>query len=271
MKNKQTSFHLNFIGKSYYSQSSFENEAYKVGINRAVSFNVLKKLKFGEPILLASYIPSKPEGSCEVFGYFTLSGISHNLPSELSEKLLSNLTVANTVEGNGESVIRACGSYQTGSTSTIKETLEQLVAKIEEVLTNYSHEPSLTEKDVRSSEYDWCLCKDCVVNDDLEKIHQRISQCITEKCKCCTVKESLMNNFKWFITGKYTPLSHFLLKPITFARGIKTVEISNLHLEKQQKEPRNLIWLRDYKKRKYMPTYQKNSFGKTSDMEKYFK
>ncbi len=277
-KNKQTPpVKLTFVGSSYYTQESYEREAQRLGVSRAVSFGVLKTLKFGEPILLASYIgdPSskdktKKVGSAEVFGYFTFNGISHNLPTEYKEALLEKLTII-SLNSNKQAITRACGNYVAESSATIKENLEQLLTKIEETLTHIVHDE--TKIDPSCDLATFCICKKCA--DPYKQHHEHTDECVDKKCPCCTTREWLLdpNDFKWFMLGTYTPLQRFLIKPITFTRGIAKVTLEGLKLEKQKNEPRNLIWLQNYHKRKYMPSYLKEDFGarRNSNLDKMFK
>jgi hypothetical protein len=68
----------------------FDDEAKRFGGQRALSSNFLHSLEFGQPILLSRFISSPKElkiktGKTEIFGYFTLDEISHNLPENKRE------------------------------------------------------------------------------------------------------------------------------------------------------------------------------------------
>ena len=204
-----TKHKLIFIGKSLYTTNIFERESKRYGIQRAVSFSSLHSLKFGDPILLARYIsPPKSDnqqlGQAEIFGYFTLSGLSHNLPKPVTLELNSSLNIIKTLN-NPHSISRACGSYSIGTVTIIKDTLEELVQKIKTL-----------------------------------NIH--------------------VNKHKWFITGKYVPLTPFLLQDIKFCRGTKTVNIQSLNIVSQHTTQFSLIWIYNYRQRKYMPKLMKRRF-----------
>jgi hypothetical protein len=226
-KENNNQFKLHFIGQNMYNTEIFEAEAKHVGVNRAVPFSQLTGLKWGDPVLLARYIPvlskeerveldkeEKPKyGQAEIFGYFVINGLSHNLPSELSQELQKELNIVR-IDNNSYGVSRACGSYSVGATAYISDTLEELLKKIKEIIG--------------------------------------------------TDKEFGVNNCKWFITGKYYPLQPFILDPITFSRGLQTVTVENLNLSLQQDEQASLIWIYNYRRRGYMNMLMKKRFEQLS-------
>ena len=56
-KKTQNKFRLHYIGQEMYNTDIFEREAKKYRVQRAVAFNILKTFKWGDPVLLARYIP----------------------------------------------------------------------------------------------------------------------------------------------------------------------------------------------------------------------
>jgi hypothetical protein len=225
---KKNQFKLLFVGQQLYNTEIFENEAKRLGVNRAIAFSHLAGLKWGDPILLARYIPKyehsqsqnaeskmtvKKIGSAEIFGYFTINGLSHNLPSELSQELQKELHIVK-VDDKHHGVSRACGSYNIGAIAYISDTLEELVDKLKKLVG--------------------------------------------------TDKEFGVNSYKWFLTGKYTSLQHFILDPITFSRGLQSVTVENLNLSLQQNEPASLVWIYSYKRRGYMNKLMKQRFQQAS-------
>ena len=215
MTKTENKYKLMCVGSQLYSVNIFEKEAKMFGVQRAAPFFLLKTLKFGDQILLASYTratkdPKKREGLGEIFAYFTLNGLSHNLPPDLCHKLYEKLNIVSISLGGGR-IGRVCGSYEIGSTAMITDTLEELIQKI--------------------------------------KVLQEEGEIATP------------NHFKWFITGKYVPLTPFIIKPITFARGIKTIAIKNLNLRRQRVTQASLVWLYNYRRRTYMPTLMKERFN----------
>ena len=133
-----TEYFLHFVGQGLYSPDTFEREARRYGVQRAVTFWTLKSLNWGDKILLARFINTsekKPKkiGQAEVFGYFTLNGLTHNLPKELTQTLHSKLDVLGELSAQG-TISRACGSYSISGAVTISDSLPQLIQKIEETL-----------------------------------------------------------------------------------------------------------------------------------------
>lgn len=101
---------IHFIGKQYYSIAKFISEAKKYGISRKIAPNILKKMNFGDIILLAQ---GNSKGSI-IFGFFIFSSIL-GLKHELIEKLELEGTIALS-SNNPVQVERGCGSYSiTGS------------------------------------------------------------------------------------------------------------------------------------------------------------
>jgi len=133
-------FWLHYIGVGIYRREIFEREAVKLGVQRAIGFNLLSSLEFGQPILLAHYC-GRGSDTAEVFGYFTVTGVSHNLPKEVASELLETVNVVK-VDSTPVAVTRACGSYVVGTTAYIDETLESLVDKIKQACEKHGINPN---------------------------------------------------------------------------------------------------------------------------------
>lgn len=270
MTKREKEFKLHYVGKGMYNITSFENEAKRLGVQRALSFSQLKTLKFGDVILLARFIPEKPvmeidlkqippkltgkqlssiPPQAEVFGYFTVDGISHNLPKEETQTLTNKLDIVE-VDNTPFGVSRACGSYSVGSVAYIRDNLETLLQKIENTFTVHKEkltEPCLTPEGV----LDFCNCHKCTHGDPLE--------CIGTFCDHCTSTNfSAINSHKWFINGKYYPLTSFILSPAKFLRGIQTVKIKDLNLKTQRQANSAVVWIYNYRQRHYLPKARRN-------------
>lgn len=82
---------LHWIGNAYYSIESFIDEARIMGLSRRVPERILRKMKWGDTIFLAS--KEKKVKSPVVFGYFTLHKIQgvkvdmEDLPEHLQDKI----------------------------------------------------------------------------------------------------------------------------------------------------------------------------------------
>lgn len=270
----QKQYPIHFVGKDYYTQTSFSREATVKGVQRAVSFGNLKGLKFGDRILLANFIPSaKPDerkkkiGSAQIFGYFTLTGISHTLPPEYKEALLEKLDV---IQNNTEakSTLRACGSYICGGNATITNTLAEVLTAITETLSKTVHDKDLIEETLRMH---LCNCKRCGI--DKKDSEHEVYECIKSKCKCCTKRQWLLdpNRVKWFMVGPFIQIQPLTVTPITFTRGISKADLA-IKFPKRKPDSRSIQWLSKYEKRAYMPSYLKEDFGAKPNpqFEKYF-
>lgn len=257
---------LHFVGKSMYNINIFEREAKLQGVQRAISFNFLKKLEFGKPILLARYISPQKDidkkivepSSAEVFGYMTLNSISHNLPKKYQNKLAGLLDIVKVNDGKGEKIQRACGSYVLGETVIIKNSLEELIQKIKLALTTFEHNEDLIVQNSLDG-HPHCLCDKCSCDP------HDLQQCLEEQCDCCVIRKHIsVNKFKWFISGNYKPIKPFIIKNIKFSRGLKSVEISDLNLQEQDTDNAKLIFIYDYKQRAYMSRRLKNRLDMAS-------
>jgi hypothetical protein len=115
---------LHFIGKSYYKMDEFIKESQEVGISRAVSLNIFKKMKLGDAIILAQW----NEKYSEIFGYFVFDTIYG-----LDASNISDLEKAGIVEKNDDfqpvAVKKGCGSYVVAASYAImnKEKLMEFI------------------------------------------------------------------------------------------------------------------------------------------------
>lgn len=301
---KKEKFKLHYIGQRLYKISYFENEARQHGVQRTIPFTQLKNLSFGTPILLARYIPElktpqkcpkckkytlTPSGKidnekhtvllctqcgyrkikntnppqAEIFGYFTLDGISHNLPKEKTEQLNKKLSIIKT-DNTSKSISRACGSYSIANTTYIKDSLPELKTKIEELFREHKKEHTFTNDTNETV----CTCPQCNNTENKKKqLHPDniLAYCIQKPCNCCTfINYKLINSYKWFINGRYSPLTSFILSPAKFSRGIQTVTIKNFSLKKQRKTQASLVWLYNYRQRHYLPKAMKDKLEKNN-------
>lgn len=98
---------IHFIGKSYYTIDKFISEAKEIGVSRAVSFEVFKKMKVGDRIFLAQ----KDGKSTKIFGYFIFDSIV-GLDDQFISELKSDGYIRQISEPDySDSVERGCGEY----------------------------------------------------------------------------------------------------------------------------------------------------------------
>lgn len=140
---QRTRYLLHYIGqgRGVYSIKSFTAEARRHGVNRAFPRNMIKRLRWGDKVLLAEwrrYKEHNPDnlGDAEVFGYFIVSGLNFaNAPEGFMERLKDKLEVVWERDySGGIAVSRRCGSYSVGSAVFINDTLEETMEKVEVTL-----------------------------------------------------------------------------------------------------------------------------------------
>lgn len=133
-------YFLHFIGRGLYSKEEFVVECERHGANRAFPSFILRKMKFGDKILLAQYKADRDketnlalkQGRAEVFGYYAIHGLNLDAwqNEEFRKRLVSQLHVVATNTGGG-TISRKCGSYTIGVSYTITDELKDVIEKIE--------------------------------------------------------------------------------------------------------------------------------------------
>jgi hypothetical protein len=117
---------LHYVGRRLYNVDSFVEEAKRYGVQRAVAFHRLRSFNWGDKVLLAVYLKQ----DAEVFGYFIVEGLVHNMPPELCEKLVSQLDVVAVKDTPSRFERRRCGSYYLGGGVMVRDSLESIFEKI---------------------------------------------------------------------------------------------------------------------------------------------
>lgn len=144
-------YYLNYVGSGVYSVPVFEAEARRIGVSRGLPMRIIRTLSFGDKILLAQWNPDREEqerlrpaaqeaggkyfrvGSAEVFGYFTVSGLSFRCEDpEMVAALVSTLHVQMLVEAN-ERVDRMCGTGIIGVRYFVTDSVEDVIVKAQTV------------------------------------------------------------------------------------------------------------------------------------------
>jgi len=118
---------LHFIGNKYYSIPKFIKEAKRIGAARRVSLKVLKKMNFGDKVVVAQWDGYKTI----VFGYFiirTVGGITHDISAEVRERYGGIC-----ISPGGEVVTRGCGTYVSGACYATNAEINEICEVIEEV------------------------------------------------------------------------------------------------------------------------------------------
>ena len=118
--------YLHYIGHGLYSPKRFMNESKRYGVNRAIAFNLLSGMKWGDVILLAQHVKEE-KPTAVAFGYFTTTTLTFNLPEEVKREINTTLEekgyIIRETGGNGSPVERACGSYMITSMFFISDRL----------------------------------------------------------------------------------------------------------------------------------------------------
>ncbi len=143
-----THYNLHYAGSRLYSPEKFEAEAGRIGIARALPAFAIKNLAWGDTILLATFegrkdadgkalkdSSGKPDrwGRANAWGYFVLSGLNLDAPPELREALMRALHVIRVEKFPPIKVERECGSYFIESAAYVRESLREIVERLEGV------------------------------------------------------------------------------------------------------------------------------------------
>ncbi len=142
---------LHYIGKGLYTRKTFETEARKYGVSRAIPIKIAKSMKWGEKIFLAFFEGLKEdctEQEALVFGYFTIDKVNYQLPDELRDKFLSQLDVVHHEDytkggSEGLGVSRKCGSYSIASSTTVTNSLQECLEKYEQICLKHGINPKI--------------------------------------------------------------------------------------------------------------------------------
>lgn len=118
---------LHFVGRQYYTRKSFIREAKLYGVSRRISLQELKRMNWGDRVLLAIM-----EGkSGVVFGYFQverLAGLSPEAHEAIRDRFGGEI-----VDHGGGIVKRGCGVYVVGPTFVTPASLAEIAACLEEL------------------------------------------------------------------------------------------------------------------------------------------
>ena len=141
-------YYLHYVasGKTgIYGKDVFIEEAKRIGVNRSLPYFLIKKLKWGDKILLANfearhigeeikvndelYIDRKfQDGVANIFGYFIVSGLNLSASHELKERLYKKLDIVSS-NGMPKAIKRSCGSYVVSASHIVKNELSDIIEK----------------------------------------------------------------------------------------------------------------------------------------------
>ena len=104
-----------------------------------------------------------------------------------------------------------------------------------------------------------------VIADSIEQFFEKAK-------KACKEAGVDPNKVKWFLRGKYKRLRNsILLKPAKFTRSYIKVKIEGLHLDSEVLERGALIWIYNYRKRKYFKKGEEVILETTKPLDEYFR
>lgn len=140
-------YYLHYVasGKTgIYGKDVFIKEAKQIGVNRSLPYFLIKKLKWGDKILLANFEPlhigetyldkgnpmSKKfqDGIANIFGYFVVSGLNLTASQELKERLYKQLDIFSSND-MPKAVKRSCGSYVVSVSHIVTNSLADIIEK----------------------------------------------------------------------------------------------------------------------------------------------
>jgi hypothetical protein len=116
------------IGRAYYpTKNKFIKEAKQYGITRRISLRQLKKMAYGDMVLLAMMDGKSPV----IFGSFVIEKISGLSPA--ASLVIRERFSCELVREGGIPVQRGCGEYIEGACYRVKATLREIVDVLEEL------------------------------------------------------------------------------------------------------------------------------------------
>lgn len=129
---------LHYVGKEYYSGTKFAAEAKEKGVSRAIPFSMLKSMEWQDQIFLAQFsadgrFRQQGYGFASIFGYFSVSGFNHDLPTEFMQEVAPFLRLDCSAPSTPMQVDRECGSYGISAICTTTATLQEVTSIIEEL------------------------------------------------------------------------------------------------------------------------------------------
>jgi len=122
---------LHYIGRSYYTERGFVREAREYGVTRRVSLKTLKRMQWGDRVILAI----RDGATSIVFGQFTitkLSGLSSEAIEAIERAGIVTATLASDQSNCGKTIKRGCGCYTIGFVIAVEADLEKLAAALDE-------------------------------------------------------------------------------------------------------------------------------------------
>jgi hypothetical protein len=145
-------YYLHYVasGKTgIYGKDIFIEEAKQIGVNRSLPYFFIKKLKWGDKILLANFEAGHTkerglnswnnevslkfqDGVANIFGYFVVSGLNLIASQALKERLYKQLDIISSND-TPKAVKRSCGSYVISASYFVTNELADIIEKAQKL------------------------------------------------------------------------------------------------------------------------------------------
>jgi len=244
-------YYLHYVGSKLYPKEIFIKEAEQVGVNRCIPMKMIKKLKWGDTLLLGSFVPN---------------------PSFVPDELCPNCkTILRHIVIEGEDVY-GCPTCQVEvpREKAIKDKFDGRKNKTHgkaEVF-GYFQVSGLNIK--ASDEYKTILINQLNIVSTKElntKVQRRCgsytigtSNIVTNSIediinKALELSKQRNEKVKFFVAGQFKTLN-LSLKPVNFSRSIVEVKTEE-KINAQDLGELNVSFIYDYNKRSYIKKYAK--------------
>lgn len=123
-----------------YGKEVFIREANNIGVNRSLPYFIIKKLKWGDKILLATFQSCHAgekveslnrkfqDGIADVFGFFVISGLNLVASPILKRELYDQLDIKKSWN-SPQTYQRSCGSYCIEASYVVTNELADIIEK----------------------------------------------------------------------------------------------------------------------------------------------
>jgi DNA-directed RNA polymerase subunit M/transcription elongation factor TFIIS len=247
-------YYLHFIGTKLYPKEVFIKEAEKFGVNRCLPLPIIKGLKWGDKILLATFYPQIlisqnfcPTCNTELFATLidekegTYKYTCDKCQKEIQlEELISVTPDGRKNKSNGRAEIFGYFIVSGLNIKASDEFKKELTSQLDIVSTKENN------LQVQRQCGSYNLGNSYVVKDSIENIIK----------KAIELSKLKNEEVKFFVAGQFKPLN-LEIEPINFARTVVPVELdTSVQLEDLQfLQEVGLIY--DYDKRTYIKTHEK--------------
>jgi len=249
-----TKYYLHFIGTKLYPKEIFIKEAEKYGVNRCLPLPIIKGLKWGDKILLATFTPQilisqtlcptcKTELLAEIINEkegtykYTCDKCQKEIPLE---ELIRITPDGRKNKSNGRAEVFGYFVISGLNIKASDEFKKELISKLEIVSTKENN------LQIQRQCGSYTLGNSYVIKDSVEDIMK----------KAIELSKVKNEEVKFFVAGQFKPLN-LEIEPINFSRTVVPVELdTDVQLEDLEfLQEVGLIY--SYEKRTYIKKYNK--------------